>query len=240
VPAPKDYAKLLNEIKTRPDAHIIQMMLLRSLSQAVYSAENKGHFGLAYDAYTHFTSPIRRYPDLIVHRGIRRLLQKDSINLDSQLALDRFGEHCSMTERRADEATREVVDWLKCEYMLNKVGETFAGLISSVTAFGFFVELKDVFVEGLVHISTLPGDYYQFEPTKQALRGERTGKLYQLGGIVQVTVARVDLDQRLIDFQLLPERGDKKLAPRPKKAKDKKNKKFHKESPHKGAKKKRR
>ncbi|MDR3491018.1 MAG: ribonuclease R [Gammaproteobacteria bacterium] len=204
-PTPSDYAKLLYSIEDRPDAHIIQMMLLRSLSQAVYSPENKGHFGLAYDAYAHFTSPIRRYPDLLVHRTIRRILRNEKQLSDSLVVLEKHGEHCSMTERRADDATREVVDWLKCEFMLNKVGEDFPGVIGNVTGFGFFVELKDIYVEGLVHISTLPNDYYQFEATKQALRGERAGRVFQLGDVIKVRVARVDLDQRQIDFVLADE-----------------------------------
>lgn len=205
-PTPSDYAKLLQSIAVRPDGHLIQMMLLRSLSQAVYSAENKGHFGLAYDAYTHFTSPIRRYPDLLVHRAIRQILRKQFKQSDDVLRrLEDEGEHCSMTERRADDATREVIDWLKCEFMLNKVGEEFAGVIATVTGFGFFVMLKDIYVEGLVHISSLPNDYYQFDPTKQALLGERSGRRYRLGDALQVKVVRVDLDQRQIDFQLAEE-----------------------------------
>ncbi|MDR3478934.1 MAG: ribonuclease R [Gammaproteobacteria bacterium] len=205
-PTPGDYAHLLQAISERPDGHLIQMMLLRSLSQAVYSAENKGHFGLAYDAYAHFTSPIRRYPDLLVHRAIRQVLQKDIKNSQEAFAaLESQGEHCSMTERRADDATREVVDWLKCEFMLDKVGEEFDGVIATVTGFGFFVELKDIYVEGLVHISTLPNDYYQFDPTKQAMLGERTGRRFRLGDPIKIKVVRVDLDQRQIDFQLAGE-----------------------------------
>jgi ribonuclease R len=202
-PKPKDYAKLLAAIADRPDARLVQTMLLRSLSQAVYSPENNGHFGLAFEAYAHFTSPIRRYPDLIVHRHIREILQRRPTQTEAALILlEKAGEHCSMTERRADEATREVVDWLKCEFMLDRVGKDFAGLITSVTGFGFFVELKDIYVEGLVHISTLPNDYYQFDPTKQALLGERAGRSFRLGDVVEVRVVRVDLDQRQIDFML--------------------------------------
>ncbi len=203
--------------------------MLRSLSQAVYSPLNKGHFGLAFDAYAHFTSPIRRYPDLIVHRGIRDILRKKSKDMDAALSeLEKQGEHCSMTERRADDATREVVDWLKCEFMLDKVGEEFPGIITSVTGFGFFVELKDIYVEGLVHISTLPNDYYQFDPSKQAMQGERTGRRFRLGDVVEIRVVRVDLDQRQIDFMLAEvanatvssTRGAKK-SPRKKKGKKK-------------------
>ncbi len=225
MPTPSDYAHLLKTIEERPDAHIIQMMLLRSLSQAVYSPENKGHFGLAYDAYTHFTSPIRRYPDLLVHRMIRSILRNEKQLSYTLPHLEKFGDHCSMTERRADEATREVVDWLKCEFMLDKVGEDFDGVIGSVTGFGFFVELKDIYVEGLIHISTLPNDYYQFEPTKQALRGERSGRMFRLGDVIKVKVVRVDLDQRQIDFLLADEANQSTLNPTSKKPAGKKHKK---------------
>lgn len=227
VPTPKDYAKLLESVVDRPDAHLIQMMLLRSLSQAVYSPENKGHFGLSYDAYTHFTSPIRRYPDLLVHRAIRRVIHKEIAKGDNLDALEKYGEHCSTTERRADEATREVIDWLKCEFMLDKVGEEFAGVIASVTGFGFFVELTDIYVEGLVHISNLPNDYYQFEPTKQALIGERAGRRFRLGDPVQVKVVRVDLDQRQIDFNLADEANN---GSQPAKTSSKKKKKSRKKT----------
>lgn len=204
-PTPRDYAKLLQIIGNRPDAHLIQTVLLRSLSQAMYSPENKGHFGLAFDAYTHFTSPIRRYPDLLVHRSIRRILRHEFQPGEVNPQFEKYGEHCSMTERRADEATREAIDWLKCEFMLDKVGEEFPGVISSVTSFGLFVELADIYVEGLVHISSLLNDYYQFDPIKHALQGERSGKRYRLGDVVTVKVVRVDLDQRQIDFNLVSE-----------------------------------
>jgi ribonuclease R len=205
IPKPRDYAELLSSISERPDVRLIQMVLLRSLSQAVYSPENKGHFGLAFEEYAHFTSPIRRYPDLIVHRGIRSILQRKHKKGDPERAMGilvKEGEHCSMTERRADEATREVVDWLKCEFMMDKVGEEFDATITNVTGFGFFAELKAIYVEGLVHISTLPNDYYQFDPTKQALLGERAGRSFRLGDPVRMRVVRVDLDQRQIDFML--------------------------------------
>jgi ribonuclease R len=220
-PAPRDYAKLLNSIGDRPDAHLIQTVLLRSLSQAIYSPENKGHFGLAYEAYTHFTSPIRRYPDLLVHRAIRRVLQHQFTPGEKDPHLEKLGEHCSMTERRADDATREAVDWLKCEFMMDKIGETFAGVISGVTTFGFFVELAEIYAEGLVHISVLPDDYYHFEPVKHELLGERSGRRFRLGDTVNVRVARVDLDERKIDFVLLEE--EKKSEQ--KKVKSKKKKK---------------
>lgn len=199
-PVPGDYAHILRVVQDRPDAHMIQTMLLRSMSQAVYSPENKGHFGLAFDAYAHFTSPIRRYPDLLVHRGIKHVIAKNA-HLD-EMALARAGEHCSMTERRADDATNEVKDWLKCEFMLDKVGKEFPGTVSGVTSFGVFIELTDIYVEGLIHISNLPEDYYQFDPVRHVLHGERAGRKFGLGDKVTVLVARVDLDQRQIDFML--------------------------------------
>jgi len=202
VPEPKDYAALLVTVADRPDAAMIQTVLLRSLSQALYSPENEGHFGLAFDAYTHFTSPIRRYPDLIVHRVIRSILQKTFKPGKADAVFEKYGEHCSMTERRADDATREAVDWLKCEYMMDQVGKEFPGIISGVTAFGIFVQLADIFVEGLIHISQLPNDYYHFDPLRHEIYGERSGRRFRLGTPVQILVARVDLDQRQIDFTL--------------------------------------
>ena len=159
------------------------------MSQAIYSPDNRGHFGLAFDAYAHFTSPIRRYPDLLVHRGIKQMLQHKKPSTD-EAALVRAGEHCSMTERRADDATNEVNDWLKCEFMMDKVGQEFAGVISGAMSFGVFVELADIYVEGLVHISTLPDDYYQFDPVKHVLLGERSGKRYTMGDPIKIRVAR--------------------------------------------------
>ncbi|MGR9116302.1 MAG: ribonuclease R [Gammaproteobacteria bacterium] len=204
-PTPLDYMHLVDSIKERPDAHLIQTVLLRSMSQAVYSPDLKGHFGLALEAYAHFTSPIRRYPDLLVHRAIRHCLQGKSpesffYGLSDMVTL---GEHCSANERRADEATRDVVSWLKCEYMKNKVGEEFKGIISAVTSFGFFVELTDIYVEGLVHISNLAQDYFHFDPTSHQLLGERSGVRYRLGDSVSVEVVRVDLDEKKIDFELV-------------------------------------
>lgn len=232
LPKPRDYASLLKSIVERPDAHLIQSVLLRSLSQAVYSGENKGHFGLAYEAYTHFTSPIRRYPDLLVHRAIRKILRRGKSADESGMALEKSAEHCSMTERRADDATREAVDWLKCEFMLDKVGEEFDGIITSVTSFGLFIALKDIYVEGLAHISTLQNDYYQFDPIKRALLGERSGRRYRLGDPVRVKVARVNLDEREMDFQLMDEMGEpnKTKQAKPKNAKSKKPKKKKKQS----------
>jgi ribonuclease R len=204
-PGPKDYFEVLDTITGRPDEHLIQTVLLRSLAQAVYSPEKKGHFGLGLDAYTHFTSPIRRYPDLLVHRAIRHSLEKKKKEefCYSHNDMVLMGEHCSYTERRADEATRDVVAWLKCEYMLDKLGEEFEGVISAVTPFGFFVELKDIFVEGLVHVSTLDKDYFHYDPIGYRLEGQRSGVTYRLGDSVRVIVARVDLDERKIDLELV-------------------------------------
>jgi ribonuclease R len=203
-PTPLDYMHLMESIKGRPDAHLIQTVLLRSMSQAVYSPELKGHFGLALEAYAHFTSPIRRYPDLLVHRAIRHCLQGKPVESFFYGFPDMvlLGEQCSANERRADEATRDVVSWLKCEYMMDKVGEEFPGIISAVTSFGLFVELADIYVEGLVHISNLAQDYFHFDATSHQLRGERTGINYRLGDSVNVMVARVDLDEKKIDFEL--------------------------------------
>ena len=195
-------------------------MLLRSLSQAVYQPENAGHFGLHYEAYAHFTSPIRRYPDLLVHRAIRaairgrgkgahiervkgaRTLKRETIYPYDTGAMAALGEQCSMTERRADDATREVDAWLKCEFLKDRIGEEFEGVIAAVTNFGVFVELSDLYIEGLMHVSALPGDYYHFDQAKQRLIGERTRQIFQLGGAVTVRVARVDLDDRKIDLEL--------------------------------------
>lgn len=207
-PTPLDYMHLIDSVKGRPDAHLIQTVLLRSMSQAVYSPELKGHFGLALEAYAHFTSPIRRYPDLLVHRAIRHCLQgKTAQSFHYGIPdMERLGEHCSANERRADDATRDVVNWLKCEYMMDKVGEEFPGIISSVTSFGLFIELTEIYVEGLVHISNLAQDYFHFDPISHQLLGEKTGIRYRLGDSVTVKVARVDLDEKKIDFELVHNR----------------------------------
>ncbi|MFP4495463.1 MAG: RNB domain-containing ribonuclease, partial [Halochromatium sp.] len=188
----------------RPDFHLIQTVLLRSMQQAMYSSDNVGHFGLAYDAYTHFTSPIRRYPDLIVHRIIKHILAGGTAaDLEySKPELQQVGEHCSGTERRADEATRDVEHWLKCEFMRDKLGEEFDGTITSVQGFGLFVELDGVYVDGLVHITALDNDYYHFDPVGHRLTGERTGQVYRLGDRLRVKVAAVNLEDRKIDFVL--------------------------------------
>ena len=212
-PTTKDYAELLEKVKDRPDHELIQTMLLRSLSQALYHADNIGHFGLALEEYAHFTSPIRRYPDLTLHRTIKYLLAKEQgakrkttdaggyhYSFDE---MDLLGGHCSMTERRADDATREVADWLKCEYMQDHVGSEFYGVISSVTGFGLFVRLDDLFIDGLVHISTLENDYYQFDAVKQRLIGENSGMQYRLGDKVHIKVEAVHLDTKMMDFSLV-------------------------------------
>lgn len=203
-PEPKHYARLLEEVRERPDRNLIQTVLLRSLSQAVYTPENNGHFGLAFDAYTHFTSPIRRYPDLLVHRAIRHLLANKTHQpvVYTQGDMLASGEHCSMTERRADEATRDAVDWLKCEFMQGKVGEEFDGIISAVTSFGIFVQLQNVYIEGLVHVTSLQNDYYHFDPAKHRLVGERTKTTYRLTDKIRVKVMRVNLDDKKIDFEI--------------------------------------
>jgi len=213
-PEARHYSDLLRQIAGRPDAHLIQTVLLRSMAQAVYSPDNLGHFGLAYEAYTHFTSPIRRYPDLLVHRAIRHVLsgKRPAAFRYSHDDMMLLGEHCSMTERRADEATRDVVDWLKCEYMLDKVGEAYDGIITSVTGFGLFVELADIYVEGLVHVTGLQNDYYHFDPAHHRLVGERTRRIYRLGDKLRVRVVRVDLDERKIDFELVLEEGEQATA----------------------------
>ena len=239
-PIPTDYAQLLEQIKQRPDHELIQTMLLRSMSQAIYSADNIGHFGLALEEYAHFTSPIRRYPDLALHRGIKYLLAKqkgskrkttDTGGYHYQLEeMDLFGAHCSSTERRADDATREVADWLKCEYMQDHVGEEFDGVISSVTGFGFFVRLNDLFIDGLVHISGLANDYYLFDMPKQRLIGENSGMIFRLGDAVKVRVEAVSLEQKQIDFSLIsserkPRRSGKTARTKAKKTEVKPSKK---------------
>ncbi len=211
-PEPKDYAALIEQLADRPDRELIQTMLLRSLKQAVYAADNVGHFGLALTEYAHFTSPIRRYPDLLLHRAIKYLIEKEKGNtrhytdgggyhykLDD---IDQFGDKCSETERRADEATREVADWLKCEFMQDHIGEVFEGVISSVTGFGLFVKINELLIDGLVHISTLDNDYYHYDADRQRLVGG-SGIIYRLGDPVKVQVLSVNLDEKKIDFILL-------------------------------------
>ncbi|HZV66723.1 MAG TPA: RNB domain-containing ribonuclease, partial [Telluria sp.] len=234
-PTAGDYAELMKKVKERPDAALLQTMLLRSMQQAVYSPDNIGHFGLAYEAYAHFTSPIRRYPDLLTHRAIKAILlgkkyEPKGIDLAGlnttvsnatrkQLAKDKaegkppkgekdltvwdaLGVHCSANERRADEASRDVEAWLKCYFIKDKLGEEFTGVVSGVTTFGIFVQLDALYVEGLVHITELGTDFFQYDEARHELRGERTGKRYQLTDRVTVQVSRVDLEARKIDLVL--------------------------------------
>jgi len=233
-PAPAELQAIAQGTQGRPDAVQIHTMLLRSMQQAVYTASKAGHFGLAYDAYTHFTSPIRRYPDLLVHRVIKALLggrryhltpgeatrapelrrggrsaPRPAKPLAGELALwEAAGAHCSANERRADEASRDVEAWLKCLFMREHLGEEYSGSVSAVTAFGLFVTLDALFVDGLVHISELGGEYYRFDEARQELRGERTGVRYALGTRLRVQVSRVDLDGRRIDFRMVREGED--------------------------------
>ena len=200
-PGAGDYAQLISRIKTRPDSELLQTVLLRSLSQAQYAPENVGHFGLAYDAYTHFTSPIRRYPDLLAHRAIKAVLAGKRYT-PSGMSWSELGVHCSMTERRADDASRDVMQFLKCYYMQDHVGEVFDGTISGVASFGLFVMLDHVNVDGLLHVTELPRDYFHFDAIRHTLTGERSGVEFQLAGRIRVKVARVDLEQAKIDFAL--------------------------------------
>lgn len=226
-PKPDHYQELLQLIEGRTDAHLIQTVMLRSLQQAVYQAENLGHFGLHYAAYAHFTSPIRRYPDLLVHRAIRhairtrksfehvrrvrgaKVIKKGDIYPYDVAAMATMGEHCSMAERRADDATRDVVSWLKCEFLQDHVGDRFDGVVTGVTGFGLFVELKDLFVEGLVHITALPHDYYHYEQAQHRLIGERTRRVFRLGDELLVQVAAVNLEERKVDFELIESKRSK-------------------------------
>ena len=213
-PEPQDYCDILEKVANRPDQELIQTMLLRSMRQAVYQSDNLGHFGLALSSYSHFTSPIRRYPDLVVHRVIKAILQQQHQDdelvkqatagaYDYQLPeVIELGEHCSMTERRADEATRDVSDWLKCEFMQDHVGDTFTGVISTVTNFGMFVRLQDLHIEGLVHITSLGRDFYHYDDVRMCLTGENTGVKYRVGDVVTVQVAAVNLDEKKIDLSL--------------------------------------
>jgi ribonuclease R len=200
-PQAADYAKLIDAIRERPDFALLQTVLLRSLSQAQYSPDNVGHFGLAYEAYAHFTSPIRRYPDLLVHRAIKGVLAGKKYT-PSGASWEALGVHTSMTERRADDASRDVEQWLKCFYMQDKVGETFAGTISGVASFGVFVTLDGLNIDGLLHVTELGRDYFHFDATRHALIGERGGRIFQLAGRLDVKIARVDLETSRIDFAL--------------------------------------
>ena len=207
-----DYAQLSSEIKERDDFHMIQTLMLRSMKQAIYIAENSGHFGLALTHYAHFTSPIRRYPDLLVHRALKHIVRqkiskrgKKSDYMYTQDRMMQMGEHCSNNERRANEATRDAEFALKCEYMLDKIGQSYDAHITGVVGFGLFVELDEHFVEGLVHITSLPKDYYVFDPKAHQLVGENRGMQFGLNDTVRIRVARVDMDERKIDFELISE-----------------------------------
>jgi ribonuclease R len=210
-PTAADYAKLLDSVRERTDFQLLQSVLLRSLSQAQYRPDNEGHFGLAYEAYTHFTSPIRRYPDLLVHRAVKAVLAGKQYQ-PSGMTWQQLGVHTSMAERRADEAARDVTNWLKCHFMQDKVGEDFDGTISGVTSFGLFVTLDGLNIDGLVHITELGRDYFHFDAGRHALIGERSGLTFQLAGRLRVKVARVDLEQAKIDFTLAE---DAPTAPTP-------------------------
>jgi ribonuclease R len=200
-PTSADYAELLAKIRDRPDVNLLQTVLLRSLQQAVYGPDNVGHFGLGYDAYTHFTSPIRRYPDLLIHRCVKACLAGTRYH-PAGGSWPELGVHCSQTERRADDATRDVENWLKCYFMQDRVGETFAGTVSGVTHFGLFVTLDGLNIDGLVHVTELGSDYFHFDAIRHALVGERTGRSWRLADRITVKVARVDLEQTKIDFVL--------------------------------------
>ncbi len=192
------FAQVLQDAKGRDDENIIKTIVLRTMKQAIYTPDNEGHFGLAFEDYTHFTSPIRRYPDLLVHRAINRVLNKNTHKPSKKMA--EMGEHMSVTERRANDATRDVEQWLKCEYMRDKVGETFNGIISGIASFGIFIELVEVYTEGMISIRDLKDDFYAFDDIHHKLKGQRTGKTFQLGDKITIQVASVNLDDRQMVF----------------------------------------
>ncbi|WP_200482393.1 MULTISPECIES: ribonuclease R [unclassified Acinetobacter] len=202
LPTQADYQRVIEATKDRIDAPSIHAVLLRSMMQAFYGAKNAGHYGLAYEAYTHFTSPIRRYPDLLLHRSIKAHLQQKPYPL-SGAALDDAGEHFSKTERRADEASRSVTSWLKCHYMQQHLGEEFIGIISAVTEFGLFVTLKDLYVDGMIHVSHLGDDFFLYDQASQSLVGQNRGQIFGLGDELKIKVAAVNLEERKIDFELI-------------------------------------
>jgi ribonuclease R len=210
---PGDFAALIRKVKKRPDAALLESVLLRAQSLAVYQPENLGHFGLALDAYAHFTSPIRRYPDLLVHRAIRHAIAggKPANYLYSGADMERRAAHCSKCERRADEAERDVDERYKCAWMEKHVGSSFDGVVSGVTSFGLFVELVENRVSGLVHITQLPNDYYHFDARRRMITGERRGMVFRLGDAVRVQVLRASLEDRKIDFRLVePEKKSRR------------------------------
>jgi len=204
-PTPTDYARIVAQARQRPEADMIQTVVLRSMLQATYSPDSKmGHFGLALKDYAHFTSPIRRYPDLLVHRAIKHwITHQSATGFDYDLVqMTALGESCSRNERRAEDATRDAADWLKCEFLQKHIGKQYSGIVAAVTNFGLFVQLDELLIDGLVHVTSLKRDYYQFDPAHHRLVGERTGRSYQLGDRLQVEVARVDMEDRKIDFDL--------------------------------------
>jgi ribonuclease R len=213
---PGELQRVLKAVAGTPEERFLTELVLRSMKRASYQEESIGHFALALQHYCHFTSPIRRYPDLMVHRAIRHTLNGGTAENFAYTHPDMvlLGAHCSSTERRADDATRDAVSWLKCEYMMDKVGEVYPGTISSVTSFGLFVELDEIFVEGLVHVTALDNDYYHFDPAGHRLRGERTGKLYRLADRITVKVVRVNLDDRKVDFELAQNAEELHARPR--------------------------
>ncbi|QCZ92384.1 ribonuclease R [Salinimonas iocasae] len=246
--SPSDFTAVVNKTRSRPDQELIQTMLLRSMKQAVYDGDNVGHFGLALAQYAHFTSPIRRYPDLVVHRAIKGILAKQPFKQKvsgakayTEEEIEQLGEQCSMTERRADDATRDVADWLKCEFMQDHVGSSFDGVVSSVTTFGLFIRLVDYHIDGLVHITSLKDDFYHYDAVKQSLSGESGARQFRLGDTVSVQVAAVNLDERKIDLVLddsmLKNRSGKKVKVRSagKKSTGKPPRDKAKEKPRKGA-----
>jgi ribonuclease R len=204
-PTPLHFSILLKQIEGRKDEALIETLVLRSMRRALYSRKNIGHFGLAYEGYVHFTSPIRRYPDLLIHRAIHFVINKGKLSgfHYGENAVDNFADYCSMTERRADDATRDAVYALKCSFMKEKLGQKFLGTVTNATNFGLFVVLDDVYVEGLLHVTSLENDYYSFDPQRIMLKGKRTGKTYKIGDKIKVLVARVDVDSREIDFELM-------------------------------------
>lgn len=204
-PQPKDFEAVAKQARGRPDEHLIMAVLLRSQSLAAYQPGNEGHFGLALEAYSHFTSPIRRYPDLLVHRAIHHILSRAKIS-DYPYSTDLMSElcaRCSHNSRRAEEAERDVVDRLKCAYLENHIGEEFEGMVSGVTSFGLFVELDYGRINGLVHVTGLPNDYYHFDPVSHRMKGERRGQVFQLSDRIKVRVLAVNMDERKIDFELV-------------------------------------
>ncbi|MDX1351446.1 MAG: ribonuclease R, partial [Thiomicrorhabdus sp.] len=204
-PTAHDYAAVAEKVEGEPHEHLVQTVLLRSMNQAVYQPENKGHFGLNYEHYAHFTSPIRRYPDLLIHRAIRHVWSKKGVeNFDyTESQMVDLGQHCSDTERRADEATRDAVTFLKCEFLSHRIGGEYEAVVSAATNFGLFVELQPLYVEGLVHITELGEDYFHYDNARHCLKGERTGKTYRLGDRIKVQVAQVNLDDRKVDLRFI-------------------------------------